>query len=236
MQIFNHGITAAALFYFVGLLEQRRGAARHQRFRRPDATHAVALRLDERGHVFLVRPARTERIHRRISHLQRFLRPRRCLSPRSPCSAFSSPRLFSCARCKRSSAVRSRRVAAHFPILRLSEKWVIVPVTLLMFAIGICAAISSSTSSTPPSCRWRGCLARHRNEQRDHSDWRKSRSRFISCADKKCCSIVDLATLYGVSTKALNQAVKRNRRPLSRGFHVSTQRAGDAEILKCHNL
>jgi NADH-quinone oxidoreductase subunit M len=26
MQIFNHGITAAALFYFVGLLEERRGA------------------------------------------------------------------------------------------------------------------------------------------------------------------------------------------------------------------
>src|SRR5207245_2787639 len=26
LQIFNHGITAAALFYFVGLLEQRRGA------------------------------------------------------------------------------------------------------------------------------------------------------------------------------------------------------------------
>ncbi|MGZ4986385.1 MAG: proton-conducting transporter transmembrane domain-containing protein, partial [Chthoniobacterales bacterium] len=26
MQIFNHGITAAALFYFVGLLEDRRGA------------------------------------------------------------------------------------------------------------------------------------------------------------------------------------------------------------------
>src|SRR5438045_6012304 len=26
MQIFNHGITAPALFYFVGLLEQRRGA------------------------------------------------------------------------------------------------------------------------------------------------------------------------------------------------------------------
>src|SRR5207302_11245407 len=26
MQIFNHGITAAALFYYVGLLEQRRGA------------------------------------------------------------------------------------------------------------------------------------------------------------------------------------------------------------------
>src|SRR5947208_149286 len=26
MQIFNHGVTAAALFYFVGLLEQRRGA------------------------------------------------------------------------------------------------------------------------------------------------------------------------------------------------------------------
>src|SRR5207244_7942324 len=26
MQIFNHGITAAALFYFVGLLEQRRGS------------------------------------------------------------------------------------------------------------------------------------------------------------------------------------------------------------------
>ena len=25
LQIFNHGITAAALFYFVGLLEQRRG-------------------------------------------------------------------------------------------------------------------------------------------------------------------------------------------------------------------
>jgi NADH-quinone oxidoreductase subunit M len=26
MQVFNHGITAAALFYFVGLLEQRRGS------------------------------------------------------------------------------------------------------------------------------------------------------------------------------------------------------------------
>src|SRR5207302_9440384 len=26
LQIFNHGITAAALFYFVGLLEQRRGS------------------------------------------------------------------------------------------------------------------------------------------------------------------------------------------------------------------
>ena len=25
MQIFNHGITAAALFYYVGLLEERRG-------------------------------------------------------------------------------------------------------------------------------------------------------------------------------------------------------------------
>ena len=25
MQIFNHGVTAAALFYYVGLLEQRRG-------------------------------------------------------------------------------------------------------------------------------------------------------------------------------------------------------------------
>ena len=30
LQIFNHGITAAALFYFVGLLEQRRGARGHR--------------------------------------------------------------------------------------------------------------------------------------------------------------------------------------------------------------
>ncbi len=28
LQIFNHGLTAAALFYFVGLLEERRGCAR----------------------------------------------------------------------------------------------------------------------------------------------------------------------------------------------------------------
>lgn len=32
MQVFNHGITAAALFYFVGLLEQRRGARGLQDF------------------------------------------------------------------------------------------------------------------------------------------------------------------------------------------------------------
>ena len=58
LQIFNHGITAAALFYFVGLLEERRGLARHPRFRRPDATHPASLRLDERRHVFLTGLAR----------------------------------------------------------------------------------------------------------------------------------------------------------------------------------
>ena len=50
--------------------------ARPQRFRRPDATHAVALRLDERRDVLLVRPARPERIHRRVPDLQRLLRRR----------------------------------------------------------------------------------------------------------------------------------------------------------------
>ena len=62
MQIFNHGITAAALFYFVGLLEQRRGSAWHRRLRRTDAADAAALRLDERRHVFVARFAGAERI------------------------------------------------------------------------------------------------------------------------------------------------------------------------------
>ena len=82
LQIFNHGITAAALFYFVGLLEQRRGARGHGRFRRTDATHAAPLRLDERGDVFVARPARAKWVYRRISDLQRLLRARCLAIPR----------------------------------------------------------------------------------------------------------------------------------------------------------
>src|SRR5437870_447648 len=46
----------------------------HRRFRRADATDALALRLDERRNVFVVRLARTEWVHRRIPNLQRRVR------------------------------------------------------------------------------------------------------------------------------------------------------------------
>ena len=80
LQIFNHGLTAAALFYFVGLLDQRRGA---------------------RGLGLLI----TAIV---------FLRAMQAL--------FSGPLAESC---------------GTMPDLRLGEKWIVIPVALLMFALGI---------------------------------------------------------------------------------------------------
>ncbi len=68
MQIFNHGITAATLFYFVGLLEQRRG------LRGIDDFGGLMQRTP--GDVFVVGSAGIERIHRRVFDFQSLLRAR----------------------------------------------------------------------------------------------------------------------------------------------------------------
>src|SRR6201981_2162350 len=69
MQIFNHGVTASALFYFVGLLEQRRGLRGINDFGGVVERTRFLWRLDERCDVFSTRPARSQRIYRRVSDL-----------------------------------------------------------------------------------------------------------------------------------------------------------------------
>ena len=137
MQIFNHGITAATLFYFVGLLEQRRGLRGHRRLRGSDAADTAPLRVDERGDVFVVGSAGIERIHRRVFDFQRLLRARsRVYGHCCDRASRHSHRLCACDAITLFSGPLAESCSA-FPDLLRGEKLVIVPVTLLMFAIGI---------------------------------------------------------------------------------------------------
>jgi NADH-quinone oxidoreductase subunit M len=136
LQIFNHGVTAAALFYFVGLLEQRRGARGLQDFGGlmqrtpllcgwmsvamfsslglPGLNGFVGEFLIFKGSFALAAGFTAVAVIGLLITAIVFLRAMQLL--------FSGPLEESC---------------RHFPDLRLSEKWIVVPVTLLMFAIGI---------------------------------------------------------------------------------------------------
>ena len=136
MQIFNHGITAATLFYFVGLLEQRRGArglgdfgglmqrtpllcgwmsvAMFSSLGLPGLNGFVGEFLIFKGSFAVAAAFTSVAVFGLLITAIVFLRAMQAL--------FTGPLAESC---------------SAFADLRASEKLVIVPVTLLMFAIGI---------------------------------------------------------------------------------------------------
>jgi NADH-quinone oxidoreductase subunit M len=136
LQIFNHGITAAALFYFVGLLEERRGArgihdfgglmqrtpllcgwmsvAMFSSLGLPGLNGFIGEFLIFKGSFTLASTATAVAVLGLLFTAITFLRAMQML--------FSGPLTASC------SAI---------PDLLRREKFVIVPVTLLMFAVGL---------------------------------------------------------------------------------------------------
>ncbi len=135
LQIFNHGLTAAALFYFVGLLEQRRGArslgdfgglmqrtpllcgwmsvAMFSSLGLPGLNGFVGEFLIFKGSFALAASFTAVAVLGLLFTAIVFLRAMQML--------FSGPLAEGC---------------ATLPDLRLGEKWVVVPATLLMFALG----------------------------------------------------------------------------------------------------
>lgn len=136
MQIFNHGITAAALFYFVGLLEERRGArgihdfgglmqrtpllcawmtvAMFSSLGLPGLNGFIGEFLIFKGSFMLSTVATSIAVIGLLFTAVTFLRAMQQL--------FSGPLSENC---------------SAFPDLLRSEKLVVIPVTLLMFAVGI---------------------------------------------------------------------------------------------------
>ena len=136
MQIFNHGITASALFYFVGLLEQRRGLRGIDNFgglmqRTPLLCGWMSVAMFSslglpglNGFIgeFLIFKGSFAIAAAYASFAVIGLLVTAIVFARAMQGLFSGPLVESC---------------STFPDLLRSEKLVIVPVTLLMFAIGI---------------------------------------------------------------------------------------------------
>jgi NADH-quinone oxidoreductase subunit M len=136
MQIFNHGITAAALFYYVGLLEQRRGlrgiddfgglmqrtpllcgwmsVAMFSSLGLPGLNGFIGEFLIFKGSFAVAASFTAVAVIGLLVTAIVFMRMMQAL--------FSGPLAKSC---------------NAFPDLGRNEKWVVVPVTLIMFAIGI---------------------------------------------------------------------------------------------------
>lgn len=136
MQIFNHGITAAALFYFVGLLEQRRGlrgindfgglmqrtpllcgwmsVAMFSSLGLPGLNGFIGEFLIFKGSFAVAASFTAVAVIGLLVTAVVFMRAMQAL--------FSGPLAENC--------------SAFHDLLR-AEKWVVVPVTILMFAIGI---------------------------------------------------------------------------------------------------
>jgi NADH-quinone oxidoreductase subunit M len=136
LQIFNHGITASALFYFVGLLEQRRGlrgiddfgglmqrtpllcgwmgVAMFSSLGLPGLNGFIGEFLIFKGSFPVAASFTAVAALGLLITAVVFMRAMQAL--------FSGPLAESC---------------RAFPDLGRNEKWVVVPITLLMFAIGL---------------------------------------------------------------------------------------------------
>src|SRR5438128_1692237 len=136
MQIFNHGITAAALFYYVGLLEQRRGLRGIDDFgglmqRTPLLCGWMSVAMFSSlalpglngfiGELLIFKGSfATAAVFTAVAVIGLLVTA--IAFARAMQSLFSGPLAASC---------------SAFPDLLRNEKLVIVPITLLMFAIGI---------------------------------------------------------------------------------------------------
>src|SRR5947207_2342496 len=136
MQIFNHGITAAALFYYVGLLEQRRGLRGLDDFgglmqRTPLLCGWMSVAIFSslglpglNGFIggFLIFKGSFAVAASFTAVAALGLLVTAIVFMRAMQALFSGPLAESC---------------SAFSDLRPNEKWTVIPVTLLMFAIGI---------------------------------------------------------------------------------------------------
>jgi NADH-quinone oxidoreductase subunit M len=136
MQIFNHGLTAAALFYYVGLLEQRRGLRGLSDFgglmqRTPLLCGWMSVAMFSS----LGLPALNGFIGEFLIFKGSF-----SLAP-WPTAVATLGLLFTAIVFLRAmQALFSGPLAAScsaFSDLQRSEKWIVIPVTLLMFALGL---------------------------------------------------------------------------------------------------
>ncbi len=162
MQIFNHGITAAALFYYVGLLEQRRGlrgindfgglmqrtpllcgwmsVAMFSSLGLPGLNGFIGEFLIFKGSFATAASFTAVAVIGLLVTAIAFVRAMQAL--------FSGPLAESC---------------RAFPDLLRSEKLVVVP-SHCSCSPSASRRSSSSTSSTQPSLKWRACLPETRSE------------------------------------------------------------------------
>jgi NADH-quinone oxidoreductase subunit M len=136
IQIFNHGITAAALFYWVGLLEERRGV------RGIDDFGGLMQRTPLLCGWMSVAMFSSLGLPGLNGFIGEFLIFKGSFAMAAPYTAFAVLGLLF-------TAIVFMRImqalfsgpltqpAASLPDLRWNEKFVIIPVTLLMFAVGI---------------------------------------------------------------------------------------------------
>jgi len=220
MQIFNHGITAAALFYFVGLLEQRRGlrgiddfgglmqrtpllcgwmsVAMFSSLGLPGLNGFIGEFLIFKGSFAIAAVFTAIAVIGLLVTAIVFVRAMQFL--------FSGPLAESC------SAI---------PDLLRSEKLIVVPVTFLMLAIGIAPQFIFNIFNTTviQMARLFGCDASQMSQEIIPIERVVQSIRWIR--GQKVLLDSDLATLYGVTTGNLNKAVKRNADRFSLRFYVS---------------
>ena len=136
MQIFNHGITAAALFYYVGLLEQRRGS------RGIDDFGGLMQRTPLLCGWMSVAIFSSLGLPGLNGFIGEFLIFKGSFAIAASFTAIAVIGLLVTAIvfAHAMQALFSGSLAescSAFPDLRRSEKWIVVPVTLLMFVVGI---------------------------------------------------------------------------------------------------
>ena len=210
MQIFNHGITAAALFYYVGLLEQRRGlrgindfgglmqrtpllcgwmsVAMFSSLGLPGLNGFIGEFLIFKGSFATAASFTAVAVIGLLVTAIAFSRAHASALQRSAGRELQRVSRSSAKR-ESSSSFRSRCSCSPSASRRSS----------------------SSTSSTQPSFTWRACLPEGTRMSKEIIPIDRIAHRIHLLRGQKVMLDFDLAALYGVATKVLNQAVKRNR-------------------------